>query len=78
MISKYLQKKVDQLSIKDIEFGKLYAFVTFEDTESNLIVDYERGYVRCSCHNGSSVGVNNKQLCKHKIRFVKDLMEVIK
>lgn len=77
MLSNYLIKQVNQLNIDKVTLGNSHAFISFKGTESNVSIHYDTGKVMCTCHNGSLVGVNHKQLCKHKIKFVKELMEVV-
>ena len=78
MISKYVRKGADNLTIKDVEVGNKFSFITFNESDSSIMVNHETGLVNCDCENGSNVGINNKQICKHKVRFVEDYMEGVK
>lgn len=74
-LSKYLQKEVKKIEIKSIFIGKSLCYVKFTNSESTLIINLRSGHLRCDCINGSLYGINNKQICKHKVRFVKELFE---
>lgn len=59
------------LTIKKTITGRKFISFTFEEKPYTVKIDRISNKISCSCFNGSNMGVNNKQICKHK-KFILD------
>lgn len=85
LMTKYINKffnisfaeaiKESELSLTNIFNG--YKIITFEcvsgDKVYPMVYDKITMFLKCGCENGVGVGVNNKQICKHKMYALNNL-----
>lgn len=66
------------MKIAKIINGNNKIYFTFKDKEYTVIYYKDNKHLACDCYNGSNMGVNNVQICKHKKFIIENYLKELK
>lgn len=66
-------KTYKDLEGQEVSESDKFIYYKWSNTDSESRFDKETNKIICTCRNGSHAGINDKQVCLHKVRILVDL-----